>query len=82
MENRFKDVLESEILDRIIPKSETSKITGLSEVTIWRLENQGKFPKRRQLSANRVGHLLSEVLRWVKSRPAIGSNEKPKRDVT
>ena len=34
---------------------------SLSRTTIWRLERQGKFPKRRILSPNRVGWLRHEV---------------------
>ena len=44
------------------------EITGLSKSTRWRLENAGKFPKRRQLSANAVGWLASEIEEWVMSR--------------
>jgi prophage regulatory protein len=40
----------------------------LSDVTIWRLEKSGGFPKRRQLSPGRVGWLASEVETWILSR--------------
>lgn len=39
----------------------------LSDVTIWRLEKAGKFPKRRQISPGRVGWLASEVDAWIES---------------
>jgi prophage regulatory protein len=42
--------------------------TKLSRSTIWRLERAGKFPARRQLSANAVGWLRSEVEAWLASR--------------
>ena len=57
------------MLDRYIRKPEAASITGLSEVTLWRLEKKGDFPKRRQLSSNSVGYLLSEVNAWMESRP-------------
>ncbi|TDJ28409.1 MAG: AlpA family phage regulatory protein [Gammaproteobacteria bacterium] len=53
------------MLDRILRKKETSKISGLSPTTIWRKERAGTFPKRRKLSTNAVGHLESEVSEWV-----------------
>ncbi|HBU77527.1 MAG TPA: hypothetical protein DEF18_05440, partial [Muricauda sp.] len=39
---------------KIICKKEVREATGLSDTTIWRLEQQGLFPKRIQLSANRT----------------------------
>ncbi|MEF8767911.1 MAG: AlpA family phage regulatory protein [Candidatus Accumulibacter phosphatis] len=45
--------------------------TKLSRSTRWRLESQGKFPRRRQLSANAVGWLRSEVEAWVVSREPV-----------
>jgi len=40
----------------------------LSDVTIWRMEKAGQFPKRRQISPGRVGWLASEVEAWIESR--------------
>lgn len=40
----------------------------LSNVTIWRLEKNGQFPKRRQVSPGRVAWLASEVDAWIESR--------------
>jgi prophage regulatory protein len=43
----------------------------LSRSTRWRLERQGKFPARRQLSTNSVGWLRSEVEDWLSSRKPV-----------
>lgn len=53
-------------------------VIGLSNATLWRLENSGKFPRRRQLTPGRVGWLESEVLDWVRSRPAVGGDKVPR----
>ena len=45
------------------------QITGLSRMTIYRLELAGKFPKRRQLSENSVAWLESDLAAWAESRP-------------
>ena len=37
------------------------QITGLSRMTIYRLELAGTFPKRRQLSENSVGWLEADI---------------------
>ena len=43
--------------------------TGLSRMTIYRLELAGKFPKRRQLSENSVAWLEVDIAEWIDSRP-------------
>jgi prophage regulatory protein len=43
--------------------------TGLSRMTIYRLELAGKFPKRRQLSENSVAWLETDIAEWIDSRP-------------
>ena len=45
------------------------QLTGLSRMTIYRLERDGRFPKRRQLSQNSVAWLESEITDWAESRP-------------
>lgn len=54
--------------DRFIREKECQATTGLSRVTRWRLERQGKFPRRRQISANSIAWLESEVREWMASR--------------
>ena len=55
--------------DRFIPKPEVNAMTGLSDVTRWRMEKRGEFPKRRQISPNRVAYLQSDVILWMETRP-------------
>ena len=43
--------------------------TGLSRMTIYRLELAGKFPKRRQLGENSVACLEADTANWIDSRP-------------
>ena len=47
--------------DRIVGEHECQHITDLGRVTRWRLEKSGQFPRRRQISPNRVGWLLSDL---------------------
>ena len=44
---------------------------SLSRTTIWRLEKEGRFPARRQLSANAVGWIKQDVENWVQSRAIV-----------
>jgi prophage regulatory protein len=50
------------------------QVSGLSRVTVWRMERDDRFPHRRQLSANSVGWLKSELDTWLNSRESVTSN--------
>lgn len=59
--------------DSFMRDAECHRITGLSRNTRWRLERDGKFPKRRQIGAgtgagSAIGWLRSEVNAWIASR--------------
>jgi prophage regulatory protein len=43
--------------------------TGLSRMTIYRLEKRGQFPSRIQLSPNSIGWRKDEVDHWIESLP-------------
>jgi prophage regulatory protein len=58
-------------LDRFARVPEVERVTGLSRTTIWRLERQNEFPRRRRLSANAVGWLESEIRAWMSERRAV-----------
>ena len=62
--------IEPPELDRFVGESECARLTSLGRITRWRLERAGQFPRRRQLSPNRVGWSLSEVLAWQQGRAA------------
>ena len=61
---------------KILKQKEVVQLTGLSRVTIWRLEQQGEFPEKIALSPNRVGWLENEVSDWITSRPRISSQQE------
>lgn len=54
---------------KILNPHEVVKLTGLSRVTLWRLEKSGKFPQRVNLTASRVGWIETEIDEWIESRP-------------
>ena len=57
--------------DRIILEAERRKKTGVSRTTAWRMEKEGKFPKRRKVSDGLVGWLESELDEWIESRAVV-----------
>ena len=44
--------------------------TGLSRVTIWRLERQGDFPKHYKISRNAVAWVEEDIVGWIRGRVA------------
>ena len=56
-------------LPRIITKRELRLMVPFTAQHIWRLEKEGKFPKRIQIGARRVGWYLSDIEGWLAQRP-------------
>ena len=66
--------------DRFLRLKEVRTLTGLSTTTIWRLENQGLFPRRYRIGLSSVGWRIGEVRQWLDSRPRCrlqGPAEQP-----
>lgn len=57
--------------DGILSDEDEKLLTGLSRVTRWRMEREGRYPKRVQLSPGRVGRIGSEIKEWIESRPRV-----------
>ncbi len=53
----------------ILRKKEVCRRVGLSPVTIWRMEREGNFPPRVQLSKRAVGWDEKKISRWLDERP-------------
>ena len=54
---------------KLLNSKEVQKKTGLSAVTIWRLESAKNFPKRVNTTPSRVGWIEEEIDEWIASRP-------------
>ena len=55
-------------IPRIITKRQLRLIVPYSVQHLLRLERKGKFPKRIQIGARRVGWYLSDVESWLQQR--------------
>jgi prophage regulatory protein len=58
----------SSVLPRVITRKELRLIVPYTPQHILRLEKQGKFPKRIQIGARRVGWYLAEIEAWLAER--------------
>ena len=66
---------------KILNPSEVVEKTGLSRVTLWRLEKSGQFPKRVNLTEARVGWAEEEIDEWIESRPRGICNQKIRKEM-
>src|SRR2546430_1500314 len=66
---RFADAPEGTSTMRVLRIRQVMQVTGLSRMTIYRLERTGNFPQRRRLGMNSVAWLEGDVSQWVDSRP-------------
>jgi prophage regulatory protein len=55
----------------------------LSQNRLWRLERAGRFPKRVNISANRVGWVASEIDEYLRQRiaEALAARDNPPAQV-
>jgi prophage regulatory protein len=62
---------------KLLRMRQVMQATGLSRMTIYRLELAGKFPSRRRLAENSVAWLESDVVQWIDSRPVARLHGTP-----
>ncbi len=55
-------------MKKIIRIDIVKKMVSMSSTTIWRLENEGLFPKRFKISHRAVGWYEEEILEWLEYR--------------
>jgi predicted DNA-binding transcriptional regulator AlpA len=55
---------------QILREKDRFKLTAISRVQAWRLEREGRFPKRIQLGDNSVGWIRHELECWIKAKMA------------
>jgi prophage regulatory protein len=60
--------MASPTIDRIIDIQELLLLIPYSNMQIRRKEQEGTFPQRVRLGANRVGWSLNEILGWIAER--------------
>lgn len=65
-----------EEMERILRKDKVTDVTGLSSTQIDRLEHEGKFPRRRKITARIIGWSYLEIQDWIKSRLHAGAGPK------
>lgn len=52
-----------------IKSKDVEQMLGLSRTSLWRMEREGDFPRRRVIAPNRVAYVRDEIMKWVRTRP-------------
>ncbi len=55
-------------LEKLISSRELRELIPFSSVHIWRLERDGKFPRRIHLGARRIAWHKTEIIEWIESK--------------
>ncbi len=56
--------------DRLISAKERRELVPYSDMHIWRMEQDDRFPRRIPLGAHKVGWSLLEVREWIEVQKA------------
>lgn len=56
-------------IPRLLFVEDVERLTGLNNLTLWRMEKEGLFPMRRKMGKRRVCWLESDIAAWVDSLP-------------
>ena len=54
--------------ERFLRFGAVADMTCLSRSTIWRMEQEGRFPRRVQLGSKSVAWRLSDLIGWMSER--------------
>jgi prophage regulatory protein len=63
-------------MERIIREAERRHISGIPRAVWWRLEREGKVPRRVQISKRAVGWLESEMESWLREKAGARWNNR------
>lgn len=61
---------------KLIKASKVCEMLGISRTTLWRtVKRDPSFPRKRYISANRVGFIEAEVCEWLENatKPKIAT---------
>ncbi len=67
---------------KLLRIKQVMEATGLSRMTLWRLEKAGDFPIRRRLGSNSAAWLESDIAAWIESRPRANTSGSSTRIAT
>jgi predicted DNA-binding transcriptional regulator AlpA len=75
MQRQRREVQMSEELEsiRVLTRSQTLKVVGLSDRTWDRLEARGETPPKTRISECRIGYRLIDIKSWLDRRREVAA---------
>jgi prophage regulatory protein len=64
---------------RMLNEAQVLQIVPVSNVTLWRLEKDGQFPKGSYISANRKAWFEDEIIAWQNSVNGRSRGRRPRK---
>lgn len=61
--------------DKLLRRRDVIALTGLSRTTLWVMEREGRFPRRRKVGPAAVAWSEREVMEWMQNLPVVGDAE-------
>lgn len=61
---------------KLLRVPQVKALTGLSRMTIYRLEQRGEFSSRMQLGRNSVAWRDQDIENWIASRPSVARKDE------
>jgi predicted DNA-binding transcriptional regulator AlpA len=58
---------------RVLNRTETLKMVGVSDRTWDRLEAAGDIPPKTRISQGRIGYRVADIMEWLDSRREVGA---------
>jgi prophage regulatory protein len=69
---KIMDDVTLQLRPLFIRRTQLREIVGISASTAWRLEQEGKFPKRCKVAPSTVGWLYSEIEFYLNNCDQVG----------
>ena len=63
--------------DRLLRRRQVEEMTTLSRSSIYRLMEDGDFPRPVRVGTNAIRWRWSDITRWLESRPLTGTYTDP-----
>ena len=65
--------------ERLLRRREVERVTGMSRSSIYRLMQEGEFPRPVKVGPSAVRWRASDIMDWIESRPVATGEHSPSR---
>jgi len=70
------DKLYQDLTERLLPRRELRRVVPVSDMTIWRWERDGLFPRHVSINGRNYWR-LSEISHWMEKQERASASDSP-----